>query len=123
MKLRISLQRSKFNYEKNEYCKNKTKIALPAQYSMYFPDKHVEVLYIIISIKLHIGNDMYKGHYVCAVLDYNTGTWWNRDDETITQYPGYPMNVYNDLSIHKNQKRWKKCAWMDQIGLFLQYIL
>ena len=65
---------------KNIFCKNKTKIALPAQYSMPFPDKP-EVLYILVSIKLHIGNDMDKGRYVCDVLDYNTGTWWNCDDE------------------------------------------
>ena len=99
MQLRISLQRYNFSYEKNEHCKNKTKIALPAQYSMSFPDKHPEVIYIIVFIKLYIFNDMDKGHYFCDGLDYNTGTWWNCDDETITQYPGYPMNVYNDLSF------------------------
>ena len=50
---------------------------------------------------------MNKGHYVCDVLDYNTGTWWNCDDKKITQYPGYQMNVDNDLSIDKGQKRGK----------------
>ena len=50
---------------------------------------------------------MDKGHYVCDVLYYNKGTWLNCDDETITQYPGYPMNVYNDLSIDKKQRRGK----------------
>ena len=75
MQVRIYLQRSNFNYEKNEYCKNKTKISLPAQYSMSFPDKHPELLYIIVSVKLHIGNDMDKGHHVCDILYYNTGTW------------------------------------------------
>ena len=74
---------------------------------MPFLDKHPEFLHILVSIKLHIGNDMDKGHYVCDVLDYNKGTWWNCDDETITQYPGYPMNVYDDLSIDKKQKRKK----------------
>ena len=69
MQLRISLQRSNFNYEKNEYYKNKTKIALPAQYSTSFPDKHPGVLYILVSIKLHIGNYMDKGHYVYDVLE------------------------------------------------------
>ena len=72
MQLRISLQRSNFNFE-NVFCKNKLKIALPDQYSMSFPD-NPEVLYIIVSIKLHIGNDMDKGHYVCDLLYYNTGT-------------------------------------------------
>ena len=70
---------------------------------MSFLDKHPEVLYIIVSIKLHIVNDMYKGHHVCDVLDYNTWTWCNCDDETITKYPGYPSNVYDDLSIDKKQ--------------------
>ena len=93
MQLRIYFQRFYFNYEKKEYCKNKTNISLPDQYSMSFPDKHLEVIYIVVSIKLHIGKDMDKGHYVCGLLDYNTGTWWNYYDETITQYPGYPSNV------------------------------
>ena len=70
---------------------------------MSFPDKHPEVLYIIVSKNLYVGNDMDKGHYVCDELYYNTVTWWICDDETITQYPAYPMNVYNDLSIDKNK--------------------
>ena len=48
---------------------------------------------------------MDKGHYVYDLLDYNTGTWWNCDDETITQYPGYRMNVYNDLSMDEKQNK------------------
>ena len=74
---------------------------------MYFPNNR-GVIYILVYIKLHIGNDMYQGHYVCDVLDYNTRTWWNCDDEIVTQYPVYPMNVYNDLSSDKKQKRKKK---------------
>ena len=74
MQLRITLQRSNFNHEKIKLCKNKTKIALPAQYYMSFPD-NPEMLYIIVSIKLHIGNDIDKGHYVCDVVYYNTETW------------------------------------------------
>ena len=73
---------------------------------MSFPN-YPKVLYILVSVKIHIGNDMDQVHYVCDVLDYNTGTWWNCDDEIITQYPGYTMNEYNDLSIDKNKKRKK----------------
>ena len=56
---------------------------------------------------------MDKGHYFCDVLDYNTGTWWNCDDATITQYSGYPMNVYDNLSIDSKQKteREKSYYW------------
>ena len=62
MQLIISLQRSHYNVENNIFCKNKTKIALPAQYSMSFPDKHPEALYILVSLKLHIGNDIRLQH-------------------------------------------------------------
>ena len=65
---------------------------------MSFPDDP-KVIYILVSIKLNISNDMDKGHCVCDIFDYNTGTWWNCDGETITQYLGYPSNVYDDLSI------------------------
>ena len=48
---------------------------------------------------------MDKGHSLCDVLGYNTVTWWNCDDEKITQYPEYPMNVYNYLSSDKKQQK------------------
>ena len=66
---------------------------------MYFSGIDADVLYIIVSIKLHTGNGMHKGQYVCDVLDYTIGTWWNCDDSTITQLYGYPMNVYDNLLI------------------------
>ena len=45
------------------------KIVLPDQYSMSFPDKHIEVIYIIVSIKLRYVNDIHSVHYVYDVLD------------------------------------------------------
>ena len=66
---------------------------------MSFLGKHAEVIYILVYIKIHIGNDMYKSHYACDVLDYSTETWWNCDGDKITQYSKYPMNVCDDLSI------------------------
>ena len=42
---------------------------------MSFQGIDSEVIYILFSVKLHIGKDMDKGYYVCGVLEYNTGTW------------------------------------------------
>ena len=88
---------------------------------MSFPDKHAEEHYILVSIKLHIGNDMDKGHYVCDVLDYITGTLWDCDDDTITQYTGYPINIYNDLSIYKKQKKGGKVC-MDVLDMIVSML-
>ena len=73
---------------------NFEKVAFPSQYSMSFPGIDDEVLCILVFIKLRIVDDTDKGHYICDVLDYNTVAWWNWDDATITQYSGYPMNIY-----------------------------
>ena len=78
---------------------------------MSLPGICSEVLYIIVYIKLNIGKDMDKGHYVCYVLDYNTGTWWNCDDDTITQYPGYPISVYDELLIDKKLKKLENTVY------------
>ena len=104
-KLRIFLQISDYNYETDEYCKNKIKIALTYQYSMSFPGKHAEVLYILVSIKHYISNDMDSGHYICDVLYYNKGNWQNFDGDKITKYSGYAKNVYNNLSKDNEQKK------------------
>ena len=62
MNLRIFIQRSECNVKKDEYYKNKTKIDLPSQYSISFPGKHSEVVYIIVSIRLNICKDMDSDH-------------------------------------------------------------
>ena len=54
---------------------------------------------------------MDKGHYVCDTLEYNTGTWWNFDDDTITEYPGYQMNVCGELLIDKKEKKMEKSVY------------
>ena len=70
---------------------------------MSFPGKDAEVIYILVSIKLHIVNDMDSSDYVYDVLEYNTLTWWNFDDDKITKNSGYPKNVYDDLSKDDEQ--------------------
>ena len=47
----------------------KKKSPLPSQYSMSFPGSHDEVVYIMMSINMNVGNDMYSGNYICDVLD------------------------------------------------------
>ena len=65
--LRISLIRTEFNVETESMWKNKTKIALSAEYSLY-RQNNPEVIYVLVCIKYHIGNDMDEGHYICDVL-------------------------------------------------------
>ena len=69
--LMILLQRTEHDYETGEYCKYKTKIALPSQYFMSFSGNMDEVVYIMASIHIHESNSMDNGNYkyYCDVLD------------------------------------------------------
>ena len=108
MQLRIFIKISEYNYERDEYCKNKTNISLPSQYSVSFTGIYSEVLYILVYIKLHIGKDIDKDQYACDIIYYNIGTWCNCFDDTITQYPGYTMNIYDELlADNKERQSWK----------------
>ena len=71
---------------------------------MSFSGKNDKAVYILFSIKQNVGKDMDSGHYVCDVLDYNTGTWWNYDDDTITNHSGYLENVCDNLSNRNDKK-------------------
>ena len=62
MQLRSFPQRSEKHFERDEYYKNETKIALPAKYSTSFPGKHADVFYILVSVKLRIVNHIDGGH-------------------------------------------------------------
>ena len=59
-----------------------------------------------MNVHAFIGMD--QGHYICDVLDYSNGTWWKCDDEIVTKYPGYPTNVYNEVSSDKKQKKGER---------------
>ena len=65
---------------------------------MSFSGKNDKAVYILFSIKHNVGKDMDSGHYVCDVLDYNTGTWWICGDDRIKNYTWYTDNVYDELS-------------------------
>ena len=65
---------------------------------------------------------MDSGDYVCYALDYSTLIWWNFDDDTITDYSGYPENFYDNWSNENEQKKGKNVLWMDHIGLYQCYM-
>ena len=64
---------------------------------------------------------MDNGNCIFDILDYNKGTWWNCDDDTITNYSGYPDNVYEYSSNENEQKKGKCLLWIYQIGLCQYY--
>ena len=70
---------------------------------------HDEAVYIIVSVNLYIGNYISIVHYVYAVLDCNTGTWWNCYDGKINHYSGYTVYVYDNVSNENEQKKGGEC--------------
>ena len=84
--------------------KIKIKISLPSQYSVYFSYSDDEGVYIMVSIKIHVGKDMDSVHYYWDALYSNTETCWRCDDAKIMYFRGYSGNVYNEL-LHGNEQK------------------
>ena len=70
---------------------------------MSFSGSEDGVVYILVSIKNNIGKDMDSGHYYCDILDYNKVTLWRYDNEKISEFRGYPDNVYDELLLENEQ--------------------
>ena len=58
----------------------------------------------MVSIKIHVGKYMDSGHYVCDVFHYSTVTWWNFDDDTITNYSGIRRMFTMIYQMNMNKK-------------------
>lgn len=43
-------------------------------------------MYDLTALLLHKGNSASAGHYVCAIKDPDTGSWWHFDDETAREF-------------------------------------
>ena len=84
MKPRILIQISEYNGKKDEYFKNKTSISLPSKYSVSFSGSDDELVYILVSIKIHANKYMDSGHYICDLFYYNKVALWRCDDNIIT---------------------------------------
>ena len=88
------------------------KITVLDQYSISFPGEDTEVIFILLSINIRNGNDVYSGHWVSDVLYYNTETWWSSYDDTITKYSEYLNNLYDNLSMVNEPKKGFFSGWI-----------
>ena len=99
----------------DEYWKIKTNITLPSQYSIKFSGIDNGLVYVLVSIKIRVVKNMDSGHLVCYVLDYNSGKWQRCEYDKITNFRGYPENVYDELLHENKQNQGKYILWKYQI--------
>ena len=72
---------------------------------MYFSDGNDEVVYILVSINIHVVQEMDSGHYYCDVLNYSTITMWRCYDDRIPNYTGYVENSHDELPQENEQNQ------------------
>ena len=80
-----TFQRTDINVETMAYSKNKSRIVIPNDYLFNIYNKQVYNIYSLVSIIYHDGNSMSTGHYYSDILEFNTGVWWQFNDDSMTQ--------------------------------------
>ena len=48
---------------------------------MSFTQEQEDIVYILVVINIHKGNNTDSGNYYCEILDFKTVTWWRCDYE------------------------------------------
>ena len=72
MVLRILLQIKHDNW-KTKSSKKNLRMEITSEYPFNFPQEMENVTYTLVFVNDHDGNSMSPGHYLCDILDFNTG--------------------------------------------------
>ena len=74
--------------------KNEHKVAIPLEFLYNIPLSNERISYTLVSLIMHDGDSLDRGHYVSYVFDTNTGILWHCDDNYITKTSDLTEGVY-----------------------------
>ncbi|GAV63630.1 UCH domain-containing protein/DUSP domain-containing protein [Cephalotus follicularis] len=61
----------------------------------------LELIYDLSAVLIHKGTAVNSGHYIAHIKDYNTGLWWEFDDEHVSNLGHHPFGEGSSNSTAK----------------------
>ena len=90
--LNLQLNRYVFNMESFSKQKCITKVLIP--HSLTVPMGNRKKKYILVAVQNHLGNSAHGGHYVANAMDWNTGVWFEFNDEDVDVLSDGPLSSF-----------------------------
>ena len=72
---------------------------IPTEYPFNISNEQVSDMYSLLYIIYHDVNYMSTGHYYSDILDFNTGVFWQCNDENMTQIEVMSYDCYINVTL------------------------
>lgn len=101
----LNVQLCRYVYDRVKQTKKKLtdKVLLPQQLRVQSKDESEPTLYRLCAVMKHLGNSAYRGHYIAEAMDWQTGMWFEFNDEKVKVLESGPSNSC-DETVSTNSK-------------------
>jgi hypothetical protein len=91
----LNVQLSRYVFDRKKFIKKKLsdKVLLPRLLTVPMKGQKVDSRYLLCAVMKHRGTSAYQGHYIAEAMDWQSGTWFEFNDELVTVLDG-PSNSY-----------------------------
>ena len=91
----LNVQLSRYVFDRKKFVKKKLsdKVLLPRVLTVPMKGKNVDSRYLLCAVMKHRGTSAYQGHYIAEAMDWQSGTWFEFNDELVSVLDG-PSNSY-----------------------------
>lgn len=85
-----------------------TKVLLPHLLTVPMEEGRKE--YILVAVQNHLGNSAHGGHYVANVMDWNTGVWFEFNDEDVDVLDEGPLSSFHPRHANNGEDTLQKTS-------------
>lgn len=103
----LNLQLCRYVYDRQKQTKKKLtdKVLLPQCLNVRSNQISESVTYRLCAVMKHLGNSAYQGHYIAESMDWQTGIWFEFDDEKVSILENGPSCCPQDADTTERRKR------------------
>jgi len=86
----LNVQLSRYVFDRQKFVKKKLtdKVLLPRTLTVPRKGDDVDSTYLLCAVMKHRGSSAYHGHYIAEAMDWQSGTWFEFNDEIVSVLDG-----------------------------------
>lgn len=86
----LNVQLSRYVFDRKKFVKKKLtdKVLLPRVLMVPMEGKDIDSRYLLCAVMKHRGTSAYSGHYIAEGMDWQSGTWFEFNDDTVSVLDG-----------------------------------
>ena len=104
----LNVQLSRYVFDRKKFVKKKLtdKVLLPRVLTVPMKGKDIDSTYLLCAVMKHHGTSAYQGHYIAEAMDWQSGTWFEFNDEMVSVLDG-PSCSYAPGELENLDKKVK----------------